>query len=119
MPIDEALKFLAKNFREHLEKQRDRDTGDDEREIKFLLKLVIESRYISINEYDRLINHLRLKRDQLVSTSPVRHQRRMIPTSFGAIFVLISRMILQRTQAWEMFADQGRGWGFTAGFDVR
>ncbi|XP_003747737.1 uncharacterized protein LOC100908183 [Galendromus occidentalis] len=66
MPIDEALKFLAKNFREHLERQRDRDSGDDEREIKFLLKLVIESRYISINEYDRLIDHLRLKRDQLI-----------------------------------------------------
>ena len=84
MPMDEALKFLAKNFREHLERQRDRDTGDDEREIKFLLKLVLESRYISINEYDRLINHLRLKRDQLVSHFLNRRQQRTLPENFFA-----------------------------------
>lgn len=67
MPVDEALKFLSQNFREHLERQRDRDAADDEREVKFLLKLLIESRYISIREYDLLIQHLTNKRDQLVS----------------------------------------------------
>ncbi|XP_022697095.1 nuclear receptor coactivator 5-like isoform X2 [Varroa jacobsoni] len=66
MPVDEALKFLSQNFREHLERQRDRDAADDEREVKFLLKLLIESRYISIREYDLLIQHLTNKRDQLI-----------------------------------------------------
>ncbi|OQR73483.1 hypothetical protein BIW11_09705, partial [Tropilaelaps mercedesae] len=66
MPVDEALKFLSQNFREHLERQRDRDAADDEREVKFLLKLLIESRYISIREYDLLIQHLTNKREQLV-----------------------------------------------------
>lgn len=67
MPVDEALKFLSQNFCEHLERQRDRDAADNEREVKFLLKLLIESRYISIREYDLLIQHLTSKRDQLVS----------------------------------------------------
>ncbi|KAH8018247.1 hypothetical protein HPB51_000858 [Rhipicephalus microplus] len=68
MPLDDSLKLVARHFREQVEAQKAAAGGPDhlgpDRELQFLLKLLVDSKYLSIPELDRIIKYLTERRDK-------------------------------------------------------
>uniref|UniRef100_A0A1E1XA81 Putative nuclear receptor coactivator 5 strongylocentrotus purpuratus n=1 Tax=Amblyomma aureolatum TaxID=187763 RepID=A0A1E1XA81_9ACAR len=68
MPLDDSLKLVARHFREQVEAQQTAAGGPDrlgpDRELQFLLKLLVDSKYLSIPELDRVIKYLTERRDK-------------------------------------------------------
>ncbi|KAH6948871.1 hypothetical protein HPB50_026672 [Hyalomma asiaticum] len=68
MPLDDSLKLVARHFREQVEAQQAAAGGPDrlgpDRELQFLLKLLVDSKYLSIPELDRIIKYLTERRDK-------------------------------------------------------
>lgn len=68
MPLDDALKLVARHFREQMEAQQaaseDPDHLGPDRELQFLLKLLVDAKYLSIPELDRIIAYLTERRDK-------------------------------------------------------
>lgn len=68
MPLDDSLKLVARHFREQVEAQQAATGGPDrlgpDRELQFLLKLLVDSKYLSIPELDRIIKYLTERRDK-------------------------------------------------------
>lgn len=68
MPLDDALKLAARHFREQLEAQQAASGGPDslgpDRELQFLLKLLVDAKYLSIPELDRILKYLTERRDK-------------------------------------------------------
>lgn len=68
MPLDDALKLVARHFREQVEAQQAAAGGPDhlgpDRELQFLLKLLVDAKYLSIPELDRIIKYLTERRDK-------------------------------------------------------
>ncbi|CAN7939106.1 unnamed protein product [Ixodes hexagonus] len=68
MPLDDALKLVARQFREQMEAQEAAAGGADrlgpDRELQFLLKLLVDGKYLSIPELDRILKYVTDRRDK-------------------------------------------------------
>uniref|UniRef100_A0A2R5L602 Putative nuclear receptor coactivator 5 strongylocentrotus purpuratus n=3 Tax=Ornithodoros turicata TaxID=34597 RepID=A0A2R5L602_9ACAR len=64
MPLDDALKLVSRNFREHMENRRAGNQDEPDRELQFLFKLLLDGKYLSVPELDRIIQYLTERRDK-------------------------------------------------------
>lgn len=80
MPLEDALKLLARNFHDHIRSQReymDRERTERgqyvgvvaDRELQFLLRMLADGRWISLSEINLVIRYLTDRRDKM-QTSP-------------------------------------------------
>lgn len=86
MPLDDALKLMARQFREQMEAQS-AASGDDvqpDRELQFLLKLLVDGKYLSIPELDRVIKCVTDRRDKQLLLERVESAQQQPRTVGGA-----------------------------------
>lgn len=79
MPLDDALKLVARNFHDYLRNQRevmDRDKAERgpylgtlpaDKEMQFLLRVLADGRSITLSEIESVIRYLQERRDKLKS----------------------------------------------------
>lgn len=79
MPLDDALKLVARNFHDYLRNQReamDRDRSERgpyqgalpaDKEMQFLLRVLADGRSITLSEIESVIRYLQERRDKLKS----------------------------------------------------
>ena len=76
MPLEDALALIGKKFEDYAREIRDRGTSSGSRgaedifppssHVHYLLNLLIDNRYLSIDEIDSVINYLNDRRKRLV-----------------------------------------------------
>ena len=76
MPLEDALALIGKKFEEHVREIRERGTAGSARgaedilppssHVHYLLNLLTDNRYLSIDEIDSVINYLNERRKRLV-----------------------------------------------------
>ena len=76
MPLEDALALIGKKFEEYVREIRERGTAGSARSaeeilppsshVHYLLNLLTDNRYLSIDEIDSVINYLNERRKRLV-----------------------------------------------------
>ncbi len=66
MPLEDALVMLSKNFNDYLSKLR---FGSEQPSLNFLLHLLSDGKQLSAPELDRIVNHLKERRDKLLGNA--------------------------------------------------
>ena len=76
MPLEDALALIGKKFEEYVREIRERGTAGSTRgaedilppssHVHYLLNLLTDNRYLSIDEIDSVINYLNERRKRLV-----------------------------------------------------
>ncbi|GBM92262.1 Nuclear receptor coactivator 5 [Araneus ventricosus] len=91
MPLDDALKLVARNFHEHIRLQREKmereraergpyiGTVTADREMQVLLRMLADGRWISVSETDAVIRYLSERRDRMQNVPGEDRGRRMPP----------------------------------------
>lgn len=80
MPLEDALKLVARNFHEHIRTQKEnmeRERAERgpyvggvpaDREIQFLLRMLADGRWVSVAEISDVIRYLSERRDKMKAT---------------------------------------------------
>lgn len=86
MPLDDALKLMAREFREQIEAQEagTDDNVQPDRELQFLLKLLVDGKYLSIPELDRILKYVTDRRDKQLLLERVESAQQQPRTVGGA-----------------------------------